>query len=304
MKYLIIGTGGIGGSLGGFLASNNNDVTFIARGKTLEILKANGLRIKSGIKGDLHITNVKAVSAEDYEDKADVIFICVKDYSIDSIIPVLKKASHENSIIIPLLNGFGIREKISSKLDAKYILDGCIYISAFIESPGSIVQLGTLFKLVFGAVEDLYVDPDILNNIKNTLIDCGINAVLSDKIENEVFKKFSFVSTCAACGAYYDIPVGPMQEVGKYRETFRDLCQEIKEIGNKLDLELGTDLTEINIKFLDSLMKDTTSSLQKDIKAGNKTEMDSLIFNVVRLAENLGVDTPTYYKIAEHFGYK
>jgi len=299
MKYLIIGTGGIGNSVGGFLASKENDVAFIARGKTYEALKKNGLKIKSGIKGELYISNINVFSSDEYSDKADVIFVCVKDYSLDSVIPVIKKASHEKSIIIPLLNGYSISEKISNKLDIKYIIDGCIYISAFIESPGSIVQLGTLFTIVFGTRKEMYLDPDILNNIKNTLTDCGITAVLSDKIETEIFKKFSFVSTCAACGAYYDIPVGPMQKVGKYRATFLKLCQEIKEIGNKLGLEFDFDLLEINLKILDSMMSDISSSMQKDIKAGNKTEMDSLIFNVIRLAENLGVEVPVYREIAD-----
>jgi len=36
MKYLIIGTGGTGGTsscIGGFFASDNNDVAFISKGK-------------------------------------------------------------------------------------------------------------------------------------------------------------------------------------------------------------------------------------------------------------------------------
>ena len=301
MKYLIIGTGGIGGSLGGFLASKGNNVTFIARGSTLEILKNQGLKIKSGIKGEMQLPKVNAFSGEEYDDKADVIFVCVKDYSLDSVIPLIKKASYKNSIVIPLLNGYGVGENISRKLNSLHVVDGCIYISAFIEAPGSIIQLGSLFKLVFGTRKGVNIDPALLNNIKNTLIDCGIDAILSDKIETEVFKKFSFVSPCAACGAFYDIPIGPMQKVGKYRETFLKLCQEIKEIGNRLNLDFDGDLVEINFKILDTLMKDTTSSLQKDIKAGNNTEMNSLIFNVVRLAENLGVDVPVYRKIADFF---
>lgn len=36
MKFLIIGTGGTGSCIGGFLASKNNDVSFISRGKNLE----------------------------------------------------------------------------------------------------------------------------------------------------------------------------------------------------------------------------------------------------------------------------
>ena len=55
MKYLIIGTGGIGGAVAGFLASAGKDVTVIARGAHLAAFKEKGLCLKSGIKGDICI---------------------------------------------------------------------------------------------------------------------------------------------------------------------------------------------------------------------------------------------------------
>ncbi len=304
MKYLIIGTGGIGGSLGGFLSAAGNDVSFIARGKTLEALKSHGLKLKSGIKGELHIPEVKAYTSDEYNEAADVIFLCVKDYSLESVIPVIEKSSNENTIIIPLLNGYGIGQRISKKLCSGKVIDGCIYISAFIEAPGSIIHLGTLFKLVFGQRPGINADPLILKEIKNTLVKCGIDAEVSDKIENEIFKKFSLVSTCAACGTYYDITAGSIQNEKKYRDTFLKLCNEINEIGVKLGFKFKPDLTEINIKSLYTLPPDATSSLYKDMKAGKNSELDSLIFNVVRLGKRLDVETPAYNMIAEHFGYK
>ena len=301
MKYLIIGTGGVGCAVGGFLVSKGNDVTFISRGKTLEVLRNDGLKIKSGLKGDLYMPNIKVFSSEEYEDKADVIFVCVKDYSLDSVIRVIRKASHKNSVVIPLLNGYGVGERISKSLDTAFVADGCVYISAFIEVPGSIIQLGSLFRLVLGARKGIDLDSVVLNNIKNTLIDCGIDAILSNNIESEIFKKFSVVSSCAACGAYYDITAGQIQEEEKYKQTYKELSIEMREIAVKLNYKFDPDLVDINLKFLYSMDKNATSSLHKDIKAGKKTEIDSLIFSVVRLAEKLDVEVPTYKLIADHF---
>lgn len=303
MKYLIIGTGGTGCCIGGFLASKNNDVTFISRGENLEQMKKNGLKIKSGIMGDIHLPKIKVLSSEEYVDKADVIFICVKSYSINDVLDIIKKAAHENSIIIPTINGYSIGERISNSLNTSYVLDGCIYISAFIDSPGSIVQLGNLFKIVFGTRKGVSVNSVVVKDIKNTLKDCGIDVVLSEKIERDTFKKFSFVSSCASCGAYYDIPAKAMQQDGKYRQTFKELCEEIKQIGNNLEIDFDVDLTKENLKVLDSLTPYATSSMQKDMKKGRKTEIDGLVFEVVRMANNLGVYTPVYSMIAKHFGY-
>lgn len=299
MKYLIVGPGGIGGSVGGFLAAADHDVSFIAQGRTLEALKKDGLKLNSDLKGRLHIKNVKAFSPEEYDQQADVIFVCVKDYSLDSVIPLLKKACGRESIIIPLLNGFGAGDRIRSQLEGSRVADGCIYISAFIDSPGSITQIGSLFRIVFGFKEGSGLEASLLEGVTADLKGCGIVAAVSDRIEIEIFRKFSFVSTAAACGAYYNITLGDIQREGIYRDTFLGLCGEMKEISEKLGFRFYQDLKDMNLGILDKLSPDTTSSLQKDLKAGKQSEIDSLIFSVVRLADRLGVEAPLYRMVAE-----
>ena len=84
MKYLIAGTGGVGGSIAGFLSLAGKDVTCIARGAHLQSIQTNGLKLKSDLKGE-HTLQIKATTAEEFKGKADVIFVCVKGYSVDSI---------------------------------------------------------------------------------------------------------------------------------------------------------------------------------------------------------------------------
>lgn len=52
MKYLIAGTGGVGGSIAGFLSLAGKDVTCIARGAHLQAIQTNGLKLKSDLKGE------------------------------------------------------------------------------------------------------------------------------------------------------------------------------------------------------------------------------------------------------------
>ena len=66
-KYLIIGTGGVGGSIAAFLALAGHNVTCIARGAHLKAMRKNGLMLKSGLKGE-HTVRVNAcwISTPDY----------------------------------------------------------------------------------------------------------------------------------------------------------------------------------------------------------------------------------------------
>ncbi|CAK7057920.1 MAG: hypothetical protein BACD_02792 [Bacteroides rodentium] len=114
LKYLIAGTGGVGGSIAAFLALAGKDVTCIARGEHLAAIRENGLQLHSDLKGE-HALRVPAYTAEEYtalvstsaDYKADVIFVCVKGYSVDSITELIKNAAHEHTVVIPILNVYG-----------------------------------------------------------------------------------------------------------------------------------------------------------------------------------------------------
>jgi 2-dehydropantoate 2-reductase len=60
MKIAVLGTGGVGGYFGARLAAAKYDVTFVARGKHLDAMRKNGLRISSAL-GDVVVENPRAV---------------------------------------------------------------------------------------------------------------------------------------------------------------------------------------------------------------------------------------------------
>ena len=78
MNYLIIGTGGVGGSIAGFLALAGKEVTCIARGKHLENIRNYGLHLKSDLKGEHYLKVNACTNRRISRGKADVIFVCVK----------------------------------------------------------------------------------------------------------------------------------------------------------------------------------------------------------------------------------
>jgi|GEM_PF-5403085 len=59
-----------------------------------------------------------------------------------------------------------------------------------------------------------------------------------------------------------------------------------------------------NLKILDSLSPSATTSMQRDFKQGNNSEINGLIFEVVRLGRKYGVNVPTYEMIAQKLGFK
>lgn len=112
MKYLVIGAGGTGGSLGAYMTEAGKDVTVIARGSHLEMIRKNGLKMETTHKENYTVFPMKASNIENYTESPDVIFICVKGYSLDDTIPFIKRVAHKDTVVIPLLNIFGTGSKL------------------------------------------------------------------------------------------------------------------------------------------------------------------------------------------------
>ncbi len=140
MKYLIIGAGGTGGSIAAQMTGAGKDVTAIARGEHLKAIRTNGLKMEN-YSGESITVPVKVLDMEHYDDYPDVIFICVKGYSLQQTIPFIKRVAHKNTVVIPVLNIYGTGGRMQELLPELLVTDGCIYISATIKEPGVISRL-------------------------------------------------------------------------------------------------------------------------------------------------------------------
>lgn len=299
-KYLVIGTGGVGGSIAGFLALAGKDVTCIARGKHLEAIRKHGLHLKSDLKGE-HYLPVKACTAEEYKDKADVVFVCVKGYSIDSIKDVLEKSARPDTLVIPILNVYGTGPRIGRLVPSVKVLDGCIYIVGFVSGEGEITQMGRIFRLIFGARPEQNIPQEALDEIADVLQSCGIKAEVSDDINRDTFIKWAFISAMACTGAYHDVPMGEVQHEGPVRDTFIGLSRESAEMGHRLGVAYPEDPVAYNLKVIDKLDPHSTASMQKDLVKGHQSEIQGMLFDVIKLGEKLGTDLTTYRKVAAKF---
>ena len=304
LKYMIIGAGGTGGAVGSHLARAGYGVTFIARGRHLEAMRADGLRVLKPA-GDFVIDPVQACTSDEFLEagsRPDVIFVCLKGYAVDGMIPFIAEAAGPDTIVIPVLNIFGTGGKMQEKLPGITVTDGCIYVASEISEPGTILMKGDILRVVFGLRRDQKAGSaakvmPVLEKVRDDLCDAGIEGILSDNIERDALRKFSYVSPQGACGLYYDVPVGAVQKPGEVRDCFASLVQEISDIADAMGIGFGEDVVKINLDITEGLASDMTTSLQRDIARGGSSEIDGLIYEVPRLAARYGVSVPVYEKI-------
>ena len=299
MKYLVIGAGGTGGPIAAHLNNGGADVAVIARGEHLEAIKQKGLAIK---KSDGTVLNerIKVYTEDEYCEKADVIFVTVKSYSVDSVIELIRKASHKNTVVIPLLNVFTTGEYLSEKLPELYVVDGTMYIVASIKEPGVISMNADIFRVLFGERKGQRAEK-ILDLVAEDMLSKGINTTHTSEIRREALLKFSFISPMAAAGVYHKCRAGDMHKEGKERETFVSLVSEVVILAKSMGVEFEESLVERSLRLLDARTPDMISSMQRDVEAGKKSEFDGLIHSVARISKekNLGLKT---YEMISDFG--
>jgi 2-dehydropantoate 2-reductase len=305
MKYLVIGAGGTGGLIGGYLAKKQYDVTLVARGEHLRIIQTQGLSIKTYGKEPVRITTIKAISAQEIGDqKFDVIFICVKAYDLPHILTVLKSAAHTKTMIIPILNSLRAGSYLRSVLPGFLIYDGCIYITGYVSAPGEVSQNNQIFKIFYG-LDGADPKPNPLKEkMEKDMLECGIEIRYSSLITNEIFRKLTFTSAFASCAAYHNKQAADLQLNGPYRQLFVSLLQELKQISDAAGFGLTESFFEDNLRILDNLSADFTASIQKDLLQKKPDERNELIFDMIRLANKHGVQITYYEKIAAFFNYK
>ncbi len=299
MKYLVIGAGGTGGPIAAHLKKGGADVAVVARGEHLKAIKENGLTIRKS-DGTEFTVKIDAYCEEDYNEKADVIFVTVKSYSVDSVIDLIRKAAHENSVVIPLLNVFTTGEYLSEKLSELYVVDGTMYIVSSIKEPGVITMNADIFKVLFGERKGQEAKP-ILDEAAKEMRKCRILTQHTPEIRKEALLKFSFISPMAATGVYHKCRAGDMQKEGEERETFISLVSEVVTLANSMGIAFDENLVERSLKLLEARTPDMISSMQRDVEAGKQSEFDGLIHSVAKISKekNLGLKT---YEIISEFG--
>ena len=316
MKYIIIGAGGTGGILGFYMTKAGKDVTLIARNAHLEAMQKQGLSVEKMWTNETETIPVGAESMESYEakgEKADVILVCVKKYSLDSCIPFIQNISHENTIVVPVLNVYGTGAYLQEKLPKVLVTDGCIYVSANIKQAGVLLQHGEILRVFFGVreKEDLkklngqldgeYKAERLLKKIAQDFKDSGIDGILSDNIKRDALTKFSYVSPIGTAGLYLHAVAGDFQREGEARELFKTLIREIVTLANAMGITFEEDLVERNLKILSNLPEEATTSMQRDVMEGKQSEIDGLVYEVVRMAKKYGGEVPAYERAAEKF---
>ncbi len=290
MKIVVMGAGGVGGFFGGRLAKIGCDVSFVARGAHLAVMREHGLTIENEPQGDIHVPRVKATDDPATLGPADLVIIAVKLWDTEAAAKAVKPLVGPGTAVLSLQNGVVKDDILRRHFGDAAVMGGVGYVATHISRPGVIHQTGTMQRLIFGEYDGKRTPR--ATALLEALITAGIQAELAPDIRRTLWEKYVFLVGLSGTTATMRRPIGPIRSNPQTRAFLFDLMKETVAVGRALGVALPGAYAEERLAFADTVPADMTSSLHHDLERGNPLEVEWLSGGVVTLGKQAGVATP------------
>jgi len=295
MNIGIIGVGGVGGYFGGKICKQtsikNATICFAARGKHLDEIRKNGLRVSTATEGEWVCKPTVATDRIEELPILDICLICVKSYDLRNAVSQLSRKASESALLVPLLNGIDVYERIREELHTARVLPACVYMSSQIETYGKVTQKGGACKILLGT------DPHVPGPVPNRLFDLfsasNIKYEWFEDVSPEIWKKYVFISPFGLVTAGFDKTIGQVMESSTLSNYVLSVMEEIVQLSKKMGVALPETIISDSFQKGNDFPYETKTSFQFDFEAMDRLdERDLFGGTILRLGKRLGIDTP------------
>jgi 2-dehydropantoate 2-reductase len=308
MKIAIVGAGAIGGYLGARLSAAGEDVTFIARNRNLQAIRAQGFRLILEDGSTLHAPAARAVQDPAEAGPQDAVLLTVKAHQVHELLPGLRGLFGPDTAVVSLINGVpwwyfhrlagpwegrqlesvdpgGV---IAAHIEPARVIGSVVYPAAELVEPGLVrVIEGNRFTLG---------EPDgsrseRVERLSQALMKAGFKAPVSKDIRSEIWVKLWGNLSFNPISALTHATLEQICSFGPTRELAARMMREAQAVGEALGVEFKISLDK-RIAGAQAVGAHKTSMLQ-DVEAGRALELEALVGAVVELGRITGQPVPT-----------
>ena len=308
MKIAIVGAGAIGGYLGARLSAAGEDVTFIARNRNLQAIRAQGFRLILEDGSALHARAARAVQDPAEAGPQDAVLLTVKAHQVQDLLPGLRGLFGPDTAVVSMINGVpwwyfhrlagpwegrqlesvdpgGV---IAAHIEPARVIGSVVYPAAELVEPGLVrVIEGNRFTLG---------EPDgsrseRVERLSQALMKAGFKAPVSKDIRSEIWVKLWGNLSFNPISALTHATLEQICSFGPTRELAARMMREAQAVGEALGVEFKISLDK-RIAGAQAVGAHKTSMLQ-DVEAGRALELEALVGAVVELGRITGQPVPT-----------
>jgi 2-dehydropantoate 2-reductase len=323
MRFVILGAGGLGSVIGGYLAEAGEDVTLICRPAHAQAINANGLKI-SGVRGDHlvreHLTAV--TTPDEATGEFDHLIILVKGKDTETALAQAEGLKTRCKNVFSLQNGVGKEERLRQWAGRDKVIGASTIEGGTLIEPGVVSNpLTTPVTAYFGEL-DGGTSPRT-DALAEAFTRAGLVAKSVPNIMQVLWEKLVQIGTASGWSVstlglrlYFQDGLLVRQGAEHYVALAKDMLRvygamgytpqnfyapmsQFKEL-NELDFEGGVAMMmKLGERLKQQGMRGRTS-MHEDVIRGKKTEVDFLLKPFLDKAAELNLQVPvleTVYRI-------
>ena len=302
MRIGVMGSGAVGGYFGAKLASAGHELVFVARGKHLEAMRRNGMRIASA-SDELRVADATYAGTPAEAGVVDLILFCVKSYDTDTAAQSLGPMIGDQTTILSLQNGIDNPDRIARLWAERRTLAGVVYLGAQIAQPGIIVH-STGGKIVFGQLDGQA--GDTAKKLERAFAAAGIPCELSCNIQKVQWSKLLWNAPFCAISCLVRADVQQIVRSESLTQLALDCMIEVQAAAHVRNVELSRVLFDETLAFSKGLGAFKPSMLQ-DLEARKPLEYEAFNGIVMKLLQQAGQAAPVnrcLYTLLQHLDHQ
>ena len=310
MKVCVFGVGAIGGLVGYSLAKSGCELSGVARGASLDALRARGLRLVV----DDHVESVPIRASADPRELGfqDLVVLSVKAPALSEAASRIGPLLGPSTVVLPAMNGVpwwffhGLKPAAGVNLEGRALesvdpsasiaaavpasrVVGCVvHIGASCPEPGLVKAL-PLRRLIVG--EPSGESTQRLAAVADALRGAGFEVEATDRIQREIWYKLWGNMTMNPVSALTGATMDRIIDDPLVARFCMDVMAEARRIGERIGCPI--DQTEEDRMAISRTLGAFKTSMLQDVEAGRQVELDAIVASVREIGALVGEPTPS-----------
>lgn len=293
-KIAIVGAGAMGCFLAARLSEGGLEVTVIDVDRArLEVIGRDGITLHDN--SGTTTAKVHAGLAADIAGPIDLVLLMTKGMFSSAAIRSVAHLAQHNPLVLTLQNGLGNVEAIAEVFHADRILWGVTDFPADLEGPALVSSDGDGHIWLGGVNERAHAHAEA---VAEALGRGALNPAIDREVRVSVWEKVAFNAALNPLSTITGLPVGGLDCL-EGRRVATSVAEEAIATAAALGVPIDPVRVLAKIDFALANHKAHKPSMLQDRLAGRRTEIESINGAIVRMAEQVGVATPTTRMLAD-----
>lgn len=283
MKIGIVGAGAMGSLFAYFMQKAGTDAIIVEKDAAVVNAMKKGFRVS--LSGSWHGVSAAIGSDPELLDSCDFVFLFVKSHAtLDAVSQIGPHIG--GSTVISLQNGLGNVDILLKSIPADQVVYGTTTYGAAKTGPDEIVFGGEGITVIGGR------DGNRVKSVADLLGMTGMRVQVTDDPDKALWEKAIVNAGINPIGALLAISNGRIIEHPELRLLLERIVQESSAVAEAAGISVDADAM---VKSAEEVCRKTSRnlcSMLQDLRAGRRTEIDSITGEIIQAGAMYGISTP------------